>query len=160
MTFNEFKELVMAECASQGIAEYELYYQVGETTSVDTFQHSINEFTSSYSGGLCFRCIVNGKMGYASTENLSASQAKAVVAKAVDNAVNLEAEEAVFLGEGGQEYEPLEDKSYALPTTEELIAKVLETRIRGWPTLVGTEPLEEPHIPWPISISVPTISMF
>ena len=127
MTFNEFKQLVIDECASQGISEYELYYQVGASTSVETFQHSINEFSSSYSGGVCFRCIVNGKMGYASTEELSAHQAKAVVLKAVDNAVNLEAEEAVFLGEGGQEYEPLEDKSYPLPTTEELIAKVLET---------------------------------
>ena len=127
MTFNEFKQLVIAECEALGIAEYELYYQVGASTSVDTFQHSINEFTSSYSGGLCFRAIVNGKMGYASTEDLSAEQAKAVVAKAVDSASVLEAEEAVFLGEGGQEYEPLEDRSYPLPTTEELIAKVLET---------------------------------
>ena len=127
MTFNEFKQLVIDQCASQGITEYELYYQVGASTSVETFQHSINEFSSSYSGGLCFRCIVNGKMGYASTEELSAQQAKAVVLKAVDNAVNLESEEAVFLGEGGQTYEVLEDKSYPLPTTEELIAKVLET---------------------------------
>ena len=127
MNFNEFKQLVIAECASQGIAEYELYYQVGASTSVDTFQHSINEFTSSYSGGLCFRAIIGGKMGYASTEELSPQQAKAVVAKAMDNALNLEAEEAVFLGEGGQEYEVLEDRSYALPTTEALIAKVLET---------------------------------
>ena len=127
MTFNEFKQLVIAECAAQGIAEYELYYQVGESTSVDTFQHQLNEFTSSFSGGLCFRAIVNGKMGYASTEDLSAEQAKAVVAKAIDSASVLEAEEQVFLGEGGQEYEPLEDRSYPLPTTEELIAKVLET---------------------------------
>ena len=127
MTFNEFKQLVIAECASQGINEYELYYQAGSSTSVDTFQHNVNEFSSSYSGGVCFRCIVNGKMGYASTEALNAQQAKDVVAKAVDNAVNLEAEEKVFLGEGGQAYEPLEDRSYALPTTEELIAKVLET---------------------------------
>ena len=127
MNFNEFKQLVIAECAAQGIAEYELYYQVGASTSVDTFQHTINEFSSSYSGGLCFRCIVNGKMGYASTEALNAQQAKAVVAKAVDNAITLEAEEAVFLGEGGQVYESLEDRSYSLPTTEELISKVLET---------------------------------
>ena len=98
MNFHEFKELVIAECAAQDIAEYELYYQAGSSTSVDTFQHSINEFTSSYTGGVCFRCIVNGKMGYASTEALSAQQAKTVVAKAGDNAVNLEAEEAVFLG--------------------------------------------------------------
>ena len=127
MTFNEFKQLVIAECAAQGITEYELYYQVGESTSVDTFQHSINEFTSSFSGGLCFRAIIGGKMGYASTEELSPEQAKAVVAKAMDSASVLESEEQVFLGEGGQEYEPLEDRSYPLPTTEELIAKVLET---------------------------------
>ena len=127
MTFNEFKELVIAECAAQGVTEYELYYQAGASTSVDTFQHSVNEFTSSYSGGVCFRAIVGGKMGYASTEDLSAQQAKAVVLMAMDNALNLEAEEAVFLGEGGQEYEPMEDKNYPLPTTEELINKVLET---------------------------------
>ena len=127
MNFNEFKQLVIAACEAQGIAEYELYYQAGASTTVDTFQHAINEFSSSYSGGVCFRCIVGGKMGYASTEDLSAQQAKEVVLKAVDNALNLEAEEAVFLGEGGQEYEQLEDRSYPLPTTEELIAKVLET---------------------------------
>ena len=34
MTFNEFKELVIAECAAQGIAEYELYYQAGASTNV------------------------------------------------------------------------------------------------------------------------------
>ena len=127
MNFNEFKQLVIAECACQGIAEYELYYQAGASTSVDTFQHNINEFSSSYTGGVCFRCIVNGKMGYASTEALNAEQAKAVVAKAVDNAITLEAEETVFLGEGGQAYEAVEDRSYDLPTTEELIAKVMET---------------------------------
>ena len=127
MTFQEFKQLVIAHCQDMGVSEYELYYQAGASTSVETFQHSVNEFSSSYSGGVCFRCIVNGKMGYASTEELSAEQSKAVVQKAVDNAVNLEAEEAVFLGEGGQTYEPLEDKSYPLPTTEALIAKVLET---------------------------------
>lgn len=127
MNFNEFKELVIAECAARGLAEYELYYQTSASTSVDTFQHSINEFSSSLSGGLCFRCIVNGRMGYASTEDLSAEQAKAVVAKAVDNAEILETEHQVFLGDGGQEYEPLPDRSYAQPSTEEMIAKALET---------------------------------
>ncbi len=128
MTFKEFKDIVVAQCDALGIAEYELYYQAGTSTSVDTFQHSINEFTSSQSGGVCFRCIVSGKMGYASTEELSPEQAKAVVAKAADSACVLEAEEEVFLGEGGQEYEPLEITPYELPTTEELIAAVLATQ--------------------------------
>ncbi len=127
MDFNAFKEIVIAECAALGIAEYELYYQGGSSVSVDTFQHSINEFSASTSGGVCFRCIVDGKMGYASTEALSADQAKAVVAKAADSARLLESEEQVFLGEGGQEYEPLERKGYDLPSTEELIHAALDT---------------------------------
>ena len=128
MTFNEFKNHVIAACEELGITEYELYYSAGESTSVDTFQHSINEFTSSRDGGVCFRCIVNGKMGYASTEDLSAGQAKAVVAKAADSAALLESEEAVFLGEGGQEYESLDIAPYALPSTDALIAAALDAQ--------------------------------
>ncbi len=128
MNFNEFKELVIAECAALGITEYELYYQVGGGTSVEVFLHEINEFTSSLSGGVCFRCIVDGKMGYASTQALNAAEAKAVVVRASDNAATLETDDAVFLGEGGQEYEPLELKSYDLPSTEELIRTVLATQ--------------------------------
>ena len=128
MDFNAFKEIVIAQCAAQGIKEYELYYQTAESVSVDTFQHSVNEFKSSMGGGVCFRAIVGGKMGYASTEDLSAEQAKALVEKAIDNASVLESEEQVFLGEGGQTYEDLPSRDYPLPTTEELIAKVLQTQ--------------------------------
>ena len=128
MTFNEFKELVIAACEAQGITEYELYYQAGVSPSAEAFQHEINGFTSSQEGGVCFRCIIGGKMGYASTEDLSAEQAKAVVAKAADNASVLESEEQVVLGEGGQEYEELNIQPYTLPSTEELIGAVLATQ--------------------------------
>ena len=128
MDFNAFKEAVIAKCAEMGITEYELYYQNAESTSIGAFQHEINQFTCSTEGGVCFRCIYGGKMGYASTEDLSAAQAAAVVEKAVDNATFLEAEEQVFLCEGGQEYLPLEDRSYQLPATEEIISTVLATQ--------------------------------
>ena len=128
MNFSEFKDAVISACGDAGITEYELYYQAGESTSVEAFQHDVNEFAASRDGGVCLRCIVNGKMGYASTEALSAEEARALVARAADNASVLEAEEQVFLGEGGQKYEPLKLQPYALPSTEELIAKVLETQ--------------------------------
>ena len=128
MTFNEFKNHVIAACQEAGINEYELYYSASESTSVDTFQHSINEFTASRDGGVCFRCIVGGKMGYASTEDLSAAQAKAVVVKAADSAALLESEETVFLGEGGQEYEELEIQPYALPGADALISAALDAQ--------------------------------
>ena len=128
MDFQAFKEAVIAECAAKGITEYELYYQAAESTSISAFQHGLNSFTSSVEGGVCFRCIVGGKMGYASTEELSAQQAAAVVAKAADNASVLEAEEQVFLNEGGQVYETVDRKPYDLPATDALIAKVLDTQ--------------------------------
>ena len=128
MTFNEFKNHVIAACEEMGITEYELYYSASESTSVETFRHEIDEFTASRDGGVCFRCIVGGKMGYASTEDLSKAQAKAVVAKAADNAATLESEEMVFLGEGGQEYELLEIQSYELPGADKLISAALDVQ--------------------------------
>ena len=128
MNFNEFKQAVIAHCQALGIADYELYYQVGGSTSVDTYLHEINEFSSSLNGGVCLRCIVDGKMGYASTQALSAGEAKAIVERAMDNAKTLETDDEVFLGEGSQEYEPLELEQYDLPSTEELINTVLATQ--------------------------------
>ena len=126
MNFAEFKNAVIAAAQARGIAEYELYYKVSESTSVSTFRGEVNEFTASNEGGVCFRCIVGGRMGYASTECLSAEEAVAVVSKAADNASVLESEDPVFLGEGGQAYETMEPRQVNLPTTEGLIQAALE----------------------------------
>ena len=128
MDFEQFKQAVIARCGQLGIEEYELYYCCAESTSVGAFQQEINQFTGSVDGGVCFRCIVDGKMGYASTEDLSEAEAAAVVDRAVDNAACLETEDPVFLGQGGQTYAKLELQPYDLPTTEELINKVLQTQ--------------------------------
>ena len=128
MNFAQFKEIVVAKAQAMGIADYELYYQAEESTSVSAFQHEINQFTASLEGGVCFRCIVGGKMGYASTEAMCEAEAEAIVERAAENASVLEADEPVFLGEGGKTYAAVEDKSYPLPSTEELIAKVLSTQ--------------------------------
>ena len=125
MDFVAFKNAVIACCQRLGITEYELYYSCAESTSVGAFQHEINQFTGAVAGGVCFRCIVDGKMGYASTEELSAQQAAAVVERAADNAASLETVDPVFLGEGGQVYQALELKQYDLPSTEELLETVL-----------------------------------
>ena len=128
MDFVTFKKAVIAKAEAMGIADYELYYQAAESTSVSAFQHQISEFSSSTEGGVCFRCIVNGKMGYASTEAMSEREAAAIVERAADNAATLEAEEPVFLGEGGKTYQAVESKLYPLPGTQELIEKVLQTQ--------------------------------
>ncbi len=128
MEFQEFKNLVTRKAEAMGLTHYELYYQAEASTSVSAFQHEINEFSSALEGGVCFRCIVNGKMGYASTQALTPEQASAIVERAMDNAAALEAEEQVFLVEGGKTYAPLNREPYALPETQALIDTVLSTQ--------------------------------
>ncbi len=128
MDYQSFKNAVIARAEAMGIAEYELYYENGTETTVGVFQHEVNEFSSSESGGVCFRCIVGGKMGYASTQALNAEEANSIVEKAAANARVLEADEKVFLCEGGKEYEKLEVTAYPLPGVDELITKTLDTQ--------------------------------
>lgn len=128
MDFSEFREAVCAQARQMGICEYELYYQSAESVSVSAFQQEINQFSAASEGGVCFRCIVNGKMGYASTEALSAEQAAAIVRRAADNAAVLESEEEVLLGAGGQTYHALQITPYGLPDTDTLIAGVLDAQ--------------------------------
>ena len=128
MDFQTFKKAVIAKAESLEIAEYELYYQAEESTSVSAFQHEMNEFSAANEGGVCFRCIVNGKMGYASTESLCMEEAEAIVQRAKENALVLEAEEPVFLCQGGKTYQKLKLTPYDLPSTEALVAAVLSTQ--------------------------------
>ncbi len=128
MDYQSFKNAVIAEAEALGIAEYELYYQSGSDTSIGVFGHEINEFSSSEGGGVCFRCIVDGKMGYASTQAMNAEEARELVRRAADNGACQETEEAVFLCEGGKTYQSLDRKLYELPATEELISTALATQ--------------------------------
>lgn len=128
MTFQEFKNVIINQCRERGIEDYELYYQTAESTSVSAYQQEINQFSASLEGGVCFRCIRDGKMGYASTEHLSEKTAAKLVERALDNAATLEAEEPVFLCEGGKRYETLPASPVMLPGTDALVAKVLDTQ--------------------------------
>ena len=125
MNFTDFKAAIQEEAVRQGIEDYELYYQASESVSVSAFKHEINEFSSAQDGGVCFRCLVNGRMGYASTEELSPEQARRVVSQAADNARSLETDEKEFLGEGGKTYRQVRSEDWALPETDRLIGLAL-----------------------------------
>ena len=121
MKYEEFKKLVIAAAEKYGLADYELYYSSAESVSVDTFRREINEFSSSTEGGVCFRTLKDGQMGYASTEDLSPEEAEAIVLRAAENAGVLESAEQSFLGEAGGEYQKTDIEIPELPATEELV---------------------------------------
>ncbi len=128
MDYQSFKRGVIAAAQDLGIEEYELYYQSGSDTSVGIFGHEVKEFSASESGGVCFRCIAGGKMGYASTEALTEEEAQAIVRRAADNAAALETTEQVFLCPGGKTYQSAAPKQYPLPSTDGLIQKALDVQ--------------------------------
>ena len=131
MNYQEFKNCIIARCAQLGVTDYELYYQTAESTSVSAFQREINQFSSAVEGGVCFRCIRDGKMGYASTEHLSEKSAARIVKQALENAASLEAEEPVFLGEGGKTYARLEPTAIRIPETDALVRRCCQPRINS-----------------------------
>ena len=76
MRYEEFKNLVVQAAEKAGLTDYELYYSASESTEIETFRQEVDKFSSSAEGGVCFRALVNGQMGYASTEDLSEEEAE------------------------------------------------------------------------------------
>ena len=136
MHYEDFKKAVIEAAKEAGLKDYELYYASSESTKIDTFKNEVNGFSSSTEGGVCFRALVEGQMGYASTEDLSPEEAKAIVMRARENAGVLEVEEEQFFGEAGGVYETFEKKEYPLPETAELIAAAL----KGQELAYGADP--------------------
>ena len=128
MEFQAFLVGVFGGGAGGGVAEYELYYQTAESTSVEVFRDQVNDFTAAVDGGVCLRCVVNGKMGYASTEELSEAAAQALVRRAADNAAVLEADTPEVLGQGGKDYEAFAPQADEMPATDALIRTALDAQ--------------------------------
>ena len=134
MNFDVLKNTLTAALAEEGLGEYEIYYMSEESTSVQTLNKEVNSFSSSISGGLCLRVLVDGKMGYASTELMTESEMRELPLRAKANAAATEKPDTVGIFAGSRSYEPLtlkkvellsaaELKAYAVKTGEALFAK-------------------------------------
>ncbi len=107
MSFESMKEALIAAAERAGLSEYEIYYQAEESTSAETLKDEISSFSSGVSRGICFRCIVNGKMGYASGELMTPDAMEELVATAVSNAACIDSEDEVMIFPGSSAYAKL-----------------------------------------------------
>ena len=126
MKYNEFKNIVVTSAKSRGLSDYELYYTESEGMSADALLHELNNFSTEGSAGACFRCIYDGKMGYASTELFTDDEAVRIVDAAIENARNIEAKDTVFIHEAGDSYEKTANLITKEPTSAELIDAALK----------------------------------
>lgn len=121
MNYQEFKQAVIAAAKEKEVKDYELYYSESAETQTEIFKEEVKGFNTISSLGVCFKCLVNGKMGYASTENLSEEEAVSLVERAIDNAKSIESEEQDFIHTKGDTYAVLPKEETKLPTAAETI---------------------------------------
>ncbi len=114
MQFEEMKQVLIAAAERAGLSQYEIYYQMEESISAETLKDEISSFASSVSGGVCFRCIVDGKMGYASGELMTADAMESLVYAAIANARCIDSDDEVFIFGGSPTYAKLDSKEVKL----------------------------------------------
>ena len=105
MNFESMKQRLVVAAERAGLKEYEIYAMNESNISAEALRHEISAFSSGESGGISFRCIVDGKMGYASTELLTEAEMEALVDRAADNARNIENDDEVLIYHGSEHYE-------------------------------------------------------
>ncbi len=108
MNYQEFKQAVIGQAQAEGLETYELYYAQDTSIEVEALLQTIDKYATSDSAGVCFRCIYQGKMGYASTEIFEKEEAIKLVKDAMENASLMEEESKSYLYEGAGTYPKLQ----------------------------------------------------
>ncbi|MDR2655201.1 MAG: TldD/PmbA family protein [Oscillospiraceae bacterium] len=126
MTYEEFKREIIKNAEAAGIAEYDLYYSRGLSTTVFAFKEEISDFSDKTSVGLCFRCITDGKTGYSHTQRLDAEEAVRLVEDAKACAGIIESDEFSIIYSGSESYNKLPPAAEISVDASLLIEKALE----------------------------------
>ena len=144
MTYQEFKEAVIRIASKMKVEDYELYYMESDSTSVEIFKEEVSGYETEESMGICFRCIVDGKAGYASTENLDEEEAESLVVRALENAASIEEEEPCFLHKKGDTYAKCEEVKESTPSGAELTDAAMCLQKE----MYQADSLTEPRLMW------------
>lgn len=104
MNFDAVKNCLIEEAKHAGLDEYEVFFMESDGISAETLQGEISSFTSAVSGGICFRCIVDGHIGSAATELFCEQEMKELVRRAIENAKYIENKDKAVIYTGAAQY--------------------------------------------------------
>ena len=120
MEFSQIKTILAEEAKALGITEYDIYFSRSASLSAETLKNEINSFSDSNNIGVCFRCIRDGKFGYASSELIREDELRALVSRAYENALYVEGDETAEIFRGSESYATVEDEELPEISTSEL----------------------------------------
>ena len=128
MRFQKIKEILFEAAQNAGLTEYDVYYCMAEDESAEAINNAPNSCSSGTSGGLCFRCAVDGKLGSAATQYIEEGKLESLVTHAVANAAVIETEEAPIFFEGApaESYRTLKRELPAFPGVAQLRRVTME----------------------------------
>jgi PmbA protein len=98
--FDRYFELAKAK----GIEVLELYFTRGKSLSFKLYQSAIEGYKLAEDIGLMARGIVNGKIGYASTEKMDSSTPEFLINEIIANAGTVTKEELAIIFKGSEKY--------------------------------------------------------
>ena len=115
MKFDEVRSALIEAANEAGLKEYEIYYMRDNGISAETLKDEISNFSYSLGGGVSFRCVCDGKMGYASSELLEENEMRELVKRAISNAENMDDGDGAEIFKGSESYATLEQSEIVLP---------------------------------------------
>lgn len=123
-----FLKKLMEKAREAGLEACEAYMVELDSFRVMTTEGEITEYKSNAARGLGFRGLLNGRMGYASTEAFDDAAVDQLVKGVLESASLCEDDDAVFLYRGDDEATQLHlcSENFASVTPEEKVARVLE----------------------------------
>ncbi len=119
MDIAELKELIFDEGKNQGFTDMEVYYQSNSEFSCKVYKGEIDDYSMSQEGGISFRGIYNGNMGYAYTEKIDESAVEILISIAKENAEIIESDDKEFIFKGSNNYNKVDLYSTDLSTVSQ-----------------------------------------
>lgn len=126
MDFNSVKKYLFDAAKKAGLSEYEVYFMESDGISAETLKDEVSSFSSTVSGGICFRCIVDGKIGSAATELFTREEMEELVLRAANNAKYIENDDKAIIFEGSKEYQKISPVNMATADAAQIKDVALE----------------------------------
>ena len=98
--FEKLKDALVKAATAAGIEQYEIYFKTARDAMAEALGDEISGCSFGGSGGICFRCIFGGRMGYASTELMTTDEMRELGLRAVENAKHIESDDEGFIYPG------------------------------------------------------------
>src|SRR5690606_25970131 len=136
MKIEKFQEMLLGNGLAHGFEDMEIYYEKSKRFACDVYKGELDHYETAEDGGLSFRGIINGKMGYAYTEKFDHESISFLLERAKANAEIIEEEEQDDIFAGSDEYEERNFYSESLdevsiPEKIDLLKEV-ERKISGY----------------------------